>query len=141
MSRRNDPAQWMWAQAVDFIDQAERMHRQFFRLGSSATAEAALWQPPVDVFEDEQQVIVVVALPGVAGEDIELAAQPGALRVRARRPLPFPGERLRLRQLEIPYGYFERRVDLPQAPLELASHELTHGCLVVRLARIPPESR
>lgn len=138
MPRRNDPAQWMWAQAVDFIDQAERMHRQFFRLGS--TAEAALWQPPVDVFEDERQVIVVVALPGVAAQDIELATQPGALVVRARRALPFAGERLRLRQLEIPHGWFERRVDLPQAPLELASHELTHGCLVVRLDRLT-ESR
>ena len=139
MPRRDDPAQWMWAQAVDFIDQAERMHRQFFRLGSSAEPEA-VWQPPVDVFEDERQVIVVVALPGVCAGDIELAAQPGALVVRARRALPFSGQRLRLRQLEIPYGGFERRVDLPQAPLELASHELTHGCLVVRLDRLT-ESR
>jgi len=138
MPRSNDPAQWMWAQAVDFIDQAERMHRQFFRLASSADAEPASWQPPVDVFEDEHQVIVVVALPGVAKEDIELGAQPGALRVRARRALPFEGERLHLRQLEIPYGYFERRIELPQAPLELTAHELTHGCLVVRLARIRP---
>jgi HSP20 family molecular chaperone IbpA len=131
----------MWAQAVDFIDQAERMHRQFFRLAASATTEPALWQPPVDVFEDEEQVVVVVALPGVAAEDIELATEPGALRVRARRALPFARERLRLRQLEIPYGYFERHVELPQAPLELTAHELTHGCLVVRLARIRPASR
>lgn len=138
---RNDPAQWMWAEALDFIDQAERMHRQFFRLASSGASEAASWQPPVDVFEDEDQVVVVVALPGVGERDIELSAQPGALLVRARRALPFQGERLRLRQLEIPYGYFERRIELPQAPLELTAHELTHGCLVVRLARIRPESR
>jgi len=129
----------MWARAVDFIDQAGRMQRQFFRLGSSA-AEAP-WQPPADVFEDERQVIVVVALPGVAAGDIALAAEPGALVVRARRALPFAGARMRLRQLEIPYGGFERRVELPQAPLALASHELTHGCLVVRLDRIHPESR
>ena len=138
MPRSNDPAQWMWAEALDFIDQAERMHRQFFRLASSAGTEPASWQPPVDVFEDEEQVIVVVAVPGVAEQDIELSAQPGALRVRARRPLPFQGERLHLRQLEIPYGFFERRIELPQAPLELTAHELTHGCLVVRMARIRP---
>lgn len=139
MPRRDDPAQWMWAQAVDFIDQAERMHRQFFRLGS--TAAEALWQPPVDVFEDERQVIVVVALPGVAAADIVLTAEPGALVVRARRALPFAGRPMRLRQLEIPHGGFERRVELPRGPLQLASHELTHGCLVVRLDRIHPESR
>ena len=138
MPRSNDPAQWMWAEALDFIDRAERMQRQFFRLASSASAEPASWQPPVDVFEDDDQVIVVVALPGVAEQDVELSAQPGALRVRARRALPFDGKRLRLRQLEIPYGFFERRIELPQAPLELTAHELTHGCLVVRLARIRP---
>jgi HSP20 family molecular chaperone IbpA len=131
----------MWAQAVDFIDQAERMHRQFFRLASSRTAEPALWQPPVDVFEDEHEVIVVVALPGVTEEGIEISARDGALMVRARRALPFAGEGLRLRQLEIPYGSFERRVELPPAPLQLTAHELTHGCLVVRLARIGSESR
>ena len=141
MPRRNDPAQWMWAEAVDFIDQAERMHRQFFRLASSAAAEPASWQPPVDMFEDDEHVIVVVALPGVAEGQIQLAAERGALVVRARRALPFEGERLRLRQLEIPYGYFERRIELPQAPLEVTGHELTHGCLVVRLARIRHPSR
>ena len=141
MSRRTDPNQWMWAQAVDFIDQAQRMHREFFRLASNATTEAALWQPPVDVFENGREVVVVVALPGVAADAIEIEAQPGAIVVRAQRPLPFQGAGLRLRQLEIPYGFFERRIDLPQAPLEITGHELAHGCLVVRLARIRPETR
>jgi HSP20 family molecular chaperone IbpA len=131
----------MWAQAVDFIDQAQRMHREFFRLSASASAEPALWQPPVDVFENAHEVIVVVALPGVAAEAIEVQAVPGAIVVRAHRPMPFEGAGLRLRQLEIPYGFFERRIDLPQAPLELAGHELSHGCLVVRLTRIGPETR
>ena len=141
MPHRTDPNQWMWAEALDFIDQAERMHRQFFRLATSASAEPAVWQPPVDVFEDERRVVIVVALPGVAEEDIRMSAEPGALVVRARRALPFEGAGLRLRELEIPYGYFERRIALPDAPLEVTSHELTHGCLVVHLARIRPESR
>jgi HSP20 family molecular chaperone IbpA len=131
----------MWAQAVDFIDRAERMHRQFFRLAATSSAEPASWQPPVDVFEDEQQVVVVVALPGVRQQDIEISTEPGAVRVRARRALPFEGARLKLRQLEIPYGFFERRIDLPQAPLQLTGHELSHGCLVVQLARLRPEPR
>ena len=101
----------MWAQACDFIAQAERMHRQFFRL-SSAHAQA-LWEPPVDVFEDEREVVVVVAMPGVVADAVEVAAEPGALVVRAERLLPFAGTRHAVRQLEIPYGYFERRIPLP----------------------------
>ncbi len=135
MSRNPYPADWMWAQAVDFIEQAERMHRQFFRLAST-TASHALWEPPADVFEDEQEVVIVVALPGVAAERLEIAAEPGAIRVRAERPLPFAGTRCAVRQLEIPYGWFERRVALPAGRFEIASHELTHGCLVLRLRKI-----
>jgi HSP20 family molecular chaperone IbpA len=135
MSRNPYPADWMWSQAVDFIEQAERMHRQFFRLASSQRSQA-LWEPPADVFEDEHEMVIVVALPGVAAEQVEIAAEPGTIVVRAERPLPFAGTRRAVRQLEIPYGRFERRVALPPGRFEIASRELTHGCLVLRLAKI-----
>jgi HSP20 family protein len=135
MSRNPYPADWMWAQAVDFIAQAERMHRQFFRLASPA-ASRALWEPPADVFEDEHEVVVVVALPGVAAERVEIEAQPGAIVVRAERCQPFAGTRRAVRQLEIPYGWFERRVALPAGRFEVASHELSHGCLILRMRKI-----
>ena len=41
-----------------------------------------------------------------------------------------------VRHLEIPYGYFERRVALPAVALEAVSQELNHGCLVVRLRKV-----
>jgi HSP20 family protein len=135
MPRNPYPADWMWAEACDLIAQAGHMHRQFFRLASPAASQA-LWEPPVDVFEDEHEVVVVVALPGVAAEGVEIASEPGALVVRAQRPLPFAGTRRAVRQLEIPYGYFERRVALPPGRFEIASHELTHGCLLLRLRKI-----
>lgn len=137
MSRRNDPTDWMWAQACDFIEQAERMHRQFFRLAASTRTQAAVWEPPVDVFEDEREVVVVVALPGVVAGDVELASEPGALVVRAGRPLPLSrGTRHAVRQLEIPYGRFERRIALPHPRLEAVSRELVHGCLILRLRKV-----
>ena len=135
MNRRTDPTEWMWTQACDLIDQAERMHRQFFRLAASPGAEAT-WTPPMDVFEDEHEVAIVVALPGVAAEDVEVAAERGALVVRAERALPFAGSRHAVRQLEIPYGYFERRVPLPAGRFDALAHELTHGCLLVRLRKV-----
>ena len=56
MSSRN-PTDWMWAQAVEFLDQAERMHRQFFRLAASERTRA-VWQPPANVFEDEREIVI-----------------------------------------------------------------------------------
>lgn len=138
MTRRNDPAEWMWAQACGLIEQAERMHRQFFRLAASGRPEVT-WEPPADVFEDEREVVIVVALPGVSADRIEVAAEGGVLVVRAERPLPFTAARRALRRLEIPYGYFERRIALPAGRLEAIAQELMHGCLVVRLRKVNQE--
>jgi len=139
MSRRSDPTEWMWAQACELIERAEHMHRQFFRLAAAPGVQAAVWEPPADVFEDEREVVVVVALPGVLAEDVSLSTEPGALVVRAERALPLAaGARHRVRQLEIPYGYFERRIRLPHPRLEAVSRELTHGCLILRLRKTEP---
>jgi len=134
MSRRANPTDWMWAHAVDLLEQDEHMHRQFFRLASSACAQA-VWEPPVDVFEDEREYVVVVAMPGVVEERVEVAIGSGELLVRAQRPVPLATSRLSVRQLEIPYGVFERRIPLPDAPLQFASRELSHGCLILRLTK------
>ena len=133
MSSRNS-TDWMWSQACELIEQAERMHRQFFRLLSSERAQA-VWEPPVDVFEDEREVTIIIALPGVPAGCIEVNDEAGALLVRAERRPPFAGSLTAVRQLEIPYGYFERRIPLPGAPLEVASQELLNGCLILRLRK------
>jgi len=133
MSSRN-PTDWMWSQAIDLLEQAERMHRQFFRLQPSARTTPT-WEPPVDVFEDEGEVVILVALPGVTGDRVEVTYEPGILVVRAERPLPFSGTRHSVRQLEIPYGYFERRIPLADVDLASSMRELRDGCLMLRLRK------
>jgi HSP20 family molecular chaperone IbpA len=134
MSRRIDPTDWMWAQAVDLLEQAEHMHRKFFRLSSSVRSPAQ-WEPPMDMFEDDRELVIVVAVPGVTEERIQISSEGTHLVVRAERPVPFAGARQALRHLEIPYGIFERRIPLPRMRLEVTSRELTHGCLILRLKK------
>ena len=133
MSSRN-PNSWMWAQACDLLDQAERMHRQFFQLGASGRTRA-VWEPPVDVFEDEREIIIIVALPGVAGGSVEVTIESRTLVVRAESRIPFAGARGAVRRLEIPYGYFERRIQLPEVRLEAGTREFIDGCLILRLRK------
>ena len=135
MNRRTDPTEWMWAHACELLEEAQRKHRQFFRLAAATHAEAR-WEPPADVFEDEREVAIVVALPGVSADRMEVRIEAGALVVRAERPQPFDGSRRVVRQLEIPYGYFERRIPLPAGAFEAVAHELSQGCLVVRLRKV-----
>jgi len=133
MSSRNS-TDWMWAQACALIDEAERMHRQYFRLGVSERSQA-VWEPPVDVFEDDSEIVVVVALPGVAAEAVEIKMETGAMFVRAQARFPFVGPQHVVRRLEIPYGHFERRIPLPLTALEAGTRESLNGCLVLRLRK------
>jgi HSP20 family molecular chaperone IbpA len=135
MTMPRSPTDLMWAQAFDLIERAEQMHRQFFRLAASSRPHA-VWEPPVDVFDDEHEVVIVVALPGVPTDRIEVSTESAALLVRTECPLPFAGSRRVVRRLEIPYGYFERRIPLPDVQLEAGTRESRDGLLIVRLRKI-----
>lgn len=135
MSRQEDGIGWMWTQACEVIFKAERLQRQFFQPAASPRV-LATWQPPADVFEDEAEWVIVVAMPGVAADRVQVATEPGALVVRGVRPLSFAASGHRLRQLEIPYGAFERRITLPPGRFEIGVPDLADGCLTLRLRKL-----
>jgi HSP20 family molecular chaperone IbpA len=124
----------MWARAVEMLDEAERLHRRFFHLAGQGAA-VATWEPPVDVFDDGREVVIVVAMPGVHADAVEVRRDGGTLVVRGTRPLPRTRTGHRILQLEIPHGAFERRIALPPGSFELAAPELAEGCLWLRLTR------
>ena len=43
------------------------------------------------MFEDEREIVIVVAMPGVAAERVQVRHERGALVMRGVRPLPFTG--------------------------------------------------
>lgn len=132
MSNRNP--HWMWTEACELIDRADRLQRQFFRPGVGAGPVA--WEPPADVFETDSALWVVVALPGVAAEQMELLIQNGALIVTGVRSLP-PGVRgADIRRLEIPAGRFQRRIELPPGHFELVERSVANGCLTLGLRKL-----
>jgi len=125
----------MWKEACDLLDQAERLHRQFFRLSTSRRTRP-VWEPPVDVYEDEREIIIIVALPGVSAERIEVTIEMNALVIRAESSMPFGRADCEIHRLEIPYGYFERRIELPAVRLETGARELSNGCLILSLRKL-----
>jgi HSP20 family molecular chaperone IbpA len=135
MATRGDLDGWMWAEAVQLLGEAERLHRHFFRPAASERAAPA-WEPPADVFENEREMVIVIAMPGVASEQVQVGHEAGALVVRAARPLPLRDSGLRVRQLEIPYGSFERRIRLPPGRLEIGAPELAQGCLLIHVRKL-----
>lgn len=131
--RSRDPKSWMWAEALELLQDAERLQRQFFRIG--AHHDAPCWEPPVDLYEHNHELRLLVALPGVAPGQVEVVLAPGLIIVRGERSLPAEYRRAAIHRLEIPYGRFERRVTLPEGGFELIGERLEHGYLVLELRR------
>jgi HSP20 family molecular chaperone IbpA len=125
----------MWAEAVEMLDQADRLQRQFFRLAADADHAQVRWEPPVDVYAGTDQVLVEVALPGVPADRVELLLAPGELVIRGARRVPACPAGASLQRLEIPYGRFERRLALDPGEWELVGRKLADGCLRLLLAR------
>lgn len=117
------------------LEQAERLHRQFFCIGAPRGTRPA-WEPPANVFEDREGFLIMVALPGVPLEQVEVVVDTAGLVVRASSQLPFPPRARDIHRLEIPYGYFERRIQLPASTYELVQRELRNGCLVLNLRKV-----
>jgi HSP20 family protein len=135
MQSRTDPSIWMWARACALVDQAERIQRQFFRPATSRGTPIA-WEPPADVYESDREIVVIIAMPGVTPERMQIDSEPGVLVVRGSRSFPLIGPGHAVRQLEIPHGNFERRISLPPGRLELGAPEVDQGCVVLRLRKL-----
>jgi HSP20 family molecular chaperone IbpA len=125
----------MWADACAMIERAEQMHRQFFQPGLVALQMVANWEPPVDVFETEREISVVVALPGVEPADIDVTIERGLLRVAGIRHVPDMLRGAAIHRLEVPYGRFERRIRLPAGALAMQRSELVNGCLFLSMTK------
>ena len=135
MSSRN-PTDWMWAQACELIDEAERMHRRFFRLAASGRSHVT-WEPPVDVFEDEFEIVVLVALPGVPAHRIQVTTESGELVVRAERALPFAGSRQRGAQARDSLWLRSSVASgCPTRGSMSGRAKLLDGCLLLRLRKL-----
>lgn len=70
------------------------------------------WQPDLDIYETPDEFLLVVGVPGVRDEDLDLSVAGQTLLISGRRDraLP-PGAVPHL--LESPSGRFERQVRLP----------------------------
>ncbi len=125
----------MLGEALDTLARAERLHRQVFVLQATATPREPAWEPPVDVIETDDEVLVLVALPGVNPERVEAAIEDGALVVAGRRTLPAALRNAVIHRLELPQGRFERRIPLPAGRYSGVRQAAADGCLLFSLTK------
>lgn len=93
------------------------------------------WSPPVDVYESETEIVVIMDAAGVAPDSLNVVAEIKKVAVAGSRKLPLDNLS-RIHQLEIDYGRFERTVSLP-VPVDVAktTSSCKDGLLMIRLPK------
>lgn len=122
----------MWSEALDLLQTAERLQRQFFHQGS----QSARWEPPVDVYQSGDDVWIFLALPGVPSDHVEVFMEGPTLVVRGERPLPPMAQGAQIHRLEIPHGRFERRIGFPGGTYQVLQRVFDNGCFVIGLRQL-----
>lgn len=79
--------------------------------------QTALWQPRVDVKEDEASVLISAELPGVDVEDIKVDIDGDYLTLSGARHHRHESDRWGMHVSECEYGHFERSFYLPEGML------------------------
>lgn len=130
-----DPRSWMWSEALQMLARAERLHREVFNVPGPGRRAPVAWEPPADVLETEDAVLVLVALPGVDPKQVQLVIHNGVLLLAGERVLPRELSSAVIHRLELPQGRFERQIRLPAGTYEPPASAVANGCLIVRLPK------
>ena len=107
-----------------------------YRSGPEVEENRDRWCPAADTYETENGLVLLFDLAGVTREDIQLTVHGLILTLRGCRPDPAGESKLRLHQIEIDYGAFERRIRLPEGvDPERITASFRDGFLRVELPR------
>lgn len=131
--RENDPFREMTRM---FDSMREWMDRAFLTPWQVPSGPASL---AVDLTEDEKNVIVKTAIPGVREEDIDVNVQGDTLTISAESRNEREEQREGWHLRELRYGKFARTVRLPaEVDANKAEAALENGILTITLPKSRP---
>jgi HSP20 family protein len=100
-------------------DRMNRMNRVFRGSHSTEGPEEALTTttlaPPVDIYEDEHNIVLKIEVPGIDEKDIDVSIQNNTLTVRGERKIEKDEKEENFHRVERHYGSFTRSFTLPSS--------------------------
>jgi HSP20 family protein len=100
----------------DMRQMQEEMDLMFNQLSNWRKTPTAnrLWRPPTDVWESDDEVVVLVELAGVKQSEVSLTLKENIMTVKGDRKVLSKREGCCFRNMEISTGRFERNIFLPE---------------------------
>jgi HSP20 family protein len=123
------------------ITMCDEMHRRFHETagqvrGNGAAEVAGTWEPPVDVYETDDAIVLQVELPGVSKDAVNVELHEHTLRLSGERTRESAGTGGQYRREEGRYGAFQRAFRMPTIVDEAKIQATyTDGVLALRLPK------
>jgi HSP20 family protein len=121
-------------------DRMNRRNRLFRESYSPEGPEEALTTttvaPPVDIYEDEHNIVLKIEVPGIDEKDIDVRIQDNTLTVQGERKVEKEEKEENFRRVERQYGSFIRSFTLPSSvdPGQVSAR-CDKGVLKINLAK------
>jgi HSP20 family protein len=94
----------------------DRLFREAF---SPALAEGEVstrtWAPPVDIYENGENLVLKVELPGINPDDVEIRVEDNTLYLKGERKFEKEVKEQNYHRVERSYGTFTRTFSLPNS--------------------------
>jgi HSP20 family protein len=130
-----------WHSPVELRQEMNRLQQEMSRLfdrwgGNGSSRMSAAVVPPLNLWEDENNLYIEAELPGLGLDDLEIyVAGENKLSLRGNRKPPEPANGTWHRR-ERGFGEFSRIVELPSpVDSDKVSARFQHGVLVITLPK------
>ena len=122
----------------EFAQLQDRVNRAFsdaYGHGDDGLTTPGTWVPPVDVFQNgDQEVVLKAELPDMTREEIDITVDNGTLTIRGEKKFSNEVKEESFHRIERRYGAFSRSFSLPQTvDTGKVGAEYKNGVLTVRL--------
>jgi HSP20 family protein len=128
-----------WDPFREFSTLQDRMNRLFhdsFGEGREEALTTTAFAPPVDVYEDDHNVMLKIEVPGIEEKDIDVRIENNTLTVHGERKFEKDEKEENYRRVERQYGSFTRTFTLPNTvDTENVSANYEKGVLKIKLAK------
>ncbi|NVN98095.1 MAG: Hsp20/alpha crystallin family protein [Geobacteraceae bacterium] len=96
-------------------DQMNRMLDMAWNREFGEELKEGVWQPPVDIYEDETSVVIKAEIPDVDQKDIDIKIENNTLTIRGERKHTSEVKKENYHRVERYFGQFQRSFSLPQS--------------------------
>ncbi len=126
---------------LEFRDEIDRLFKDFFSpwpVRRRRVRGEMVWAPEVDVYEDENNVVVQAELPGLKPKEVDISIAGNTLTLKGEKKGEKEEEGRNYYLVERVYGSFERSIELPiEVDASKAKATMKDGILEVVIPKTP----